>query len=293
MRVLIAGSSGLIGTALKRRLLEKGDEAVALVRDKTEEGVYWDPAQKEINLESLEGFEAVVNLAGENIAEGRWTEAKKKKIRDSRVESTRFLTGSLEKLSHPPKVLVNASAIGFYGDRGAEKLVEESPPGSGFLSKVCCDWEAQAKRAPVRSATLRIGVVLSNKGGALKRMLLPFKLGLGGVIGSGKQYMSWIVLEDLVEALLFAIRNPEVNGAVNAVSPSPVTNRQFTKALGKVLGRPTFFPMPAFAVKLIFGEMGEELLLGSSRVLPKQLEALGFKFRHPHIEEALRSILNS
>jgi len=238
--------------------------------------------------------DAVVHLAGENIAAGRWTERQKARIRDSRVKGTRLLCDLLARYSPPPKALVCASAVGYYGDRGDEILKEESASGSDFLSDVCGEWEAATQTAVergIRVVNLRIGVVLSPLGGALAKMLTPFKLGAGGVIGSGRQYMSWIALDDAVRAFHFALTNQSLHGPVNAVAPNAVTNRDFTRTLGRVLSRPTVFPMPAFAARLAFGEMADALLLASTRVQPARLLAGGFTFRYPDLEGALRHLL--
>lgn len=241
-----------------------------------------------------EGPDAVVHLAGENIARARWSERQKALIRDSRVKGTRLLCDLLARYSPPPKALVCASAVGYYGDRADEILKEESAPGSGFLADVCREWEAATQPAVergIRVVNLRIGIVLSPMGGALAKMLTPFKLGVGGTIGSGRQYMSWIALDDVVGAIHFALTNESLHGPVNAVAPNPVTNREFTHTLGRVLSRPTLFPMPAFAARLVLGEMADALLLASARVEPAQLLASGFTFRHPDLEAALRALL--
>jgi hypothetical protein len=239
-------------------------------------------------------MDAVVHLAGENIAGGRWTAAQKARIRDSRVTGTRLLSESLPKLSRPPRVLVSASATGYYGNRGSEVLREESPPGTGFLSDVCREWEAAtdpASRGGIRVVHIRTGLVLSSRGGALEKMLMPFKLGVGGKIGSGNQYWSWISIDDLCAAILHTIQAAGLHGPVNAVSPTPVTNLEFTKTLGQVLSRPTVFPMPALAARIAFGEMADELLLASARVEPAKLLASHFTFRHRELESALRYLM--
>jgi hypothetical protein len=296
VNILVTGASGLIGQALIPLLTTGGHRLIRLVRFKPQGGeslMYWDPAAGEIDASKLEGMDAVVHLAGEPIT-GRWTEAKKRAIRESRVRSTRLLCETLARLSNRPRVLVAASASGYYGDRGAEVLSEESEAGSSFLSQVCQEWEAATTPAAergIRVVNLRFGFVLSPAGGGLAKMLPAFKMGVGGKIGSGKQYMSWIAIDDLVQILLFATTAEALKGPVNAVSPNPVTNLEFSKTLGRVLGRPAIFPMPAFAVRLAFGEMGEELLLASTRIEPARLVSAGYQFRFPQLEGALQHLL--
>jgi uncharacterized protein (TIGR01777 family) len=235
-----------------------------------------------------------VHLAGENVAAGRWNDARKLRIRSSRVDGTRMLAAALAQMERPPRALITASAVGYYGDRGDAWMDERSAPGTGFLAEVCRAWEAAtepARSAGIRVAHLRFGVVLSAAGGALKRMLLPFKLGAGGVLGSGDQYMSWISIDDAVGAIVHAVAERSIAGPVNAVAPAPVTNREFTQALGRVLRRPTVFPMPAFAARLAFGEMADEMLLASTRVRPSRLEETGYRFEHTSVEQALRHVL--
>ncbi|HLH31059.1 MAG TPA: TIGR01777 family oxidoreductase, partial [Terriglobia bacterium] len=254
----------------------------------------WDPEKRTINLRLLDGVGAVVHLAGENIAGRRWTAAQKTRIQESRVKGTRWIAETVAALSQPPGVLVSASAIGYYGDRGSETLREESGPGSGFLAEVCKQWESAtdiATRKGIRVVHLRTGLVLSKKGGALPKMLLPFKLGVGGKIGSGRQYWSWISLEDMCGAIQHCIAADGLHGAVNIVSPAPVTNLEFTKTLGRVLRRPTVFPLPEFAARLVLGEMADALLLASARVEPAKLHASRFVFRHKELESALRAVL--
>jgi uncharacterized protein len=292
MKVLITGSSGLIGKALQRSFREKGYEMLLASRSepKNENSIYWDAVDGFAQPERLEGVDAVVHLAGESISGLRWTDEKKKAIRDSRVLGTRSVVNAISKLQDRPRVLVCASAVGFYGERGDEELTESSAAGDEFLSHVAKEWESEARRAEdagIRTVLLRSGIVLSKNGGALGTMLTPFKLGVGGVIGSGKQWMSWISLEDEVEIINFAIENENLRGAVNAVSPNPVTNHDFTKTLGDVLYRPTFLPLPEFAVSMIFGEMGDALLLASTKALPKRLLDAGFQFKYPELKPAI------
>jgi uncharacterized protein (TIGR01777 family) len=256
--------------------------------------IRWDPAAGTIETSKLSGVDAIVHLAGENLAGHRWNEAVKARLRDSRIKSTRLLCDTLAGLPSKPSVLVSASAVGYYGNRGNEPVDESSPPGHGFLAELCQQWEAEthaARDADIRVVNLRLGVVLSPHGGALAKMLTPFKLGVGGVLGSGQQYFSWITLDDAVRTIQFALAAAAVCGPVNAVAPQPVTNREFTKTLGNVLGRPTIFPMPAFAARLAFGEMADEMLLSGVRVEPRALSTAGFEYRYPHLEPALRSIL--
>ena len=295
VKVLISGSSGLLGGALTQSLGADGYEITRLVRKPTSASgqIAWDFAQP-LAPQSVSGFDAVIHLAGESIA-SRWTDAKKKEIRDSRVLGTRNLAEALAGAASPPRVLISASAIGFYGDREDEILREDSASGaSGFLPEVCREWEAAAEsavRAGIRTAFLRTGIVLSAKGGALKQMLPPFRMGLGGRIGSGRQWMSWIDLHDEIGAIRHILANESVSGPVNSVSPHPVTNSEFTKTLASILSRPAIFPMPAFAARLAFGQMGEELLLGSQRVEPAKLMATGYVFQKPDLRSALEQIL--
>jgi hypothetical protein len=299
MKIVVSGASGFIGSALVPFLTSQGYQVARLVRSKVQPGgkdIHWDPSAGFIDVPALEGCEAAVHLAGENIAEGRWSSEKKARIRNSRVEGTHLLAEALSELKSKPKVLVCASAVGFYGNRGAEIVREDSSPGSGFLAEVCQEWEAAAKPAKakgIRVVHLRTGIVLSANGGALGKMLLPFKMGVGGVIGSGEQYWSWISIDDMLGVVHLALTNPQLNGPVNAVSPNPATNREFTKTLGRVLSRPTIFPMPAFVARAVFGEMGEEMLLASTRAEPSRLVAAGYRFKHPELESALRKEVKS
>ena len=297
MKVLVSGSSGLVGSALVPFLTGGGHQVVRLVR--SEPGpeaseVCWDPETGSIDRAGLKGVDAAVHLAGESIAAGRWTAARSARILESRVKGTRLLAETLAELEQPPKALVSASAVGYYGDRGEETLREESGSGSAFLSEVCRQWEAAtepAAAAGIRVVNLRFGVILASAGGALPRLLTPFRLGGGGTLGSGKQFMSWVALDDVVGSILHALTTEALRGPVNAVGPQAVTNREFTKALGRALGRPTLFPMPACAARLAFGEMADELLLASQRVEPAKLLASGYQFRFPDLEGALRHLL--
>ena len=298
MRVLISGATGMVGTALGGLLKAQGHEVTRLVRAGKATGtdVVWDPQAGNLDSTRLEGFDAVVHLAGENIAGGRWTEKRKERILQSRAKGTRVLAEALARLQRPPKVLVSASAIGYYGDRGTEILSEASASGSGFLADVCKAWESATQPAAakgIRVACIRIGLVLSVQGGALAKMLPPFRMGVGGKLGSGTQYMSWISLTDLCRVIVHVIETDSMSGAVNAVSPAPVTNAEFTKALGAGLHRPVIFPLPAFAARIMFGEMADALLLSSTRVVPVRLEGSGFVFDHPEIKRALEHVLNA
>lgn len=301
MRVIVSGATGLVGRALVNSLLADGHQVTKLVRGGSQEfrapgtaAVRWDVERGELDAAALEAHDAAVHLAGEPVAEGSWTDEKKRRIRDSRVKGTRLLAETLTRLTAKPRVLVSASAIGFYGDRGDEVLDEESAAGSGFLADVSREWEAAAHPAAdagIRLAHLRIGIVLSRDGGALPQLLRPFKLGVGGRVGSGRQYMSWIALEDVVRIIRRAIEDETLSGPVNVVSPNPVTNEEFTKTLGRVINRPTVLPTPAFALRLIFGEKADALLLSGARVVPGRLERSGFEFAYPQLEAALRHIL--
>lgn len=292
MKILITGASGLIGTALQKSFADKGYEMLLASRDEAEgpDQVQWDIEKGFADPDKLEGIDAVVHLAGESVSGLRWTEDKKKAIRDSRVEGTRSVVDAVSKLKQRPKVMVSASAVGFYGDRADEELTESSAAGDTFLADVSRAWEAESRRAEdagIRTVLLRTGIVLSKDGGVLGTMLLPFKLGLGAVVGDGKQWISWISLDDHVAAINYAIENENLRGAVNSVAPSPVTNEEFTKTLGEVLYRPTFLPLPEFVVSTVFGEMGDALLLASTKVLPKRLADAGFQFKYPTLKPAI------
>ena len=295
MKVLIAGASGLIGSALIRALEAEGAEVTRLVRSFAGAGeIEWHPNQDQIDASRLRGFDAVINLAGENIAAGRWTDDQKRKIRDSRVNGTHLLSEAIAKLSKRPGVFVCASATGIYGDRGDEILDEQSDSGGGFLAGVCREWEmatAPAMQAGIRTVNLRFGPILAREGGMLAKLLTPFKMGMGGKVGSGKQYISWVAIEDAIGAIKVALQDESVRGPLNVVSPNPVTNEVFTKTLGHVLSRPTALAMPAFAAKLAFGEMADEMLLTSQRAVPKKLTQSGYEFQQPELEGALRKYL--
>ena len=296
MKILLSGSHGLVGTALIKSLEPEGHEIFRLVRHApgSRSEIEWSPDRYSIALARIEGFDAVVHLAGESIAEGRWSDEKKKRIRESRVKGTKLLGDALANLSSPPRTLISASAIGYYGDRGDEVLTEGSAAGDGFLPEVCVEWEkatALATEKGIRVVNTRFGVILDANGGALAKMLPPFRMGIGGRLGSGKQWMSWIALDDVVSGIKFALTNETLSGPVNFVAPNPVTNSEFTKTLGKALSRPTLFPIPAFGIRLAFGEMGEALLLSSSRVEPASLRKAGYQFEYPKLDEALRHSL--
>ena len=297
MKILISGSHGLVGKALVRSLVEDGHEVVRLVRRGHTIGapeVEWHPNQGLIDAQHLEGFEAVFHLAGESIATGRWTDEKKRSIRDSRVKGTTLLSETLVRLSRPPAVFISASAIGYYGNRGDEELTETSAPGKDFLSSVCVEWEEAARPAAeqgIKTILARFGVILDRDGGALAKMLTPFRMGIGGRVGDGRQWMSWIALDDVINALKFLLQDPVVRGPVNIVAPNPVTNAEFTKTLGRVLSRPTFFPVPVFGARLAFGEVADALLLSSQRVEPAVLNERGFAPYWPRLEPALQHLL--
>jgi uncharacterized protein len=295
MRVLIAGASGLVGSALIPALEAEGAEVTRLVRSSAGAGeIEWHPNSNQIDATQLEGFDAVINLAGENIAAGRWTDEQKRKIRDSRVNGTHLLSEAIARLKQRPAVFLCASATGIYGDRGDDTLDEQSASGGGFLAGVCREWEQAtepAVQAGVRTVTLRFGPILAREGGMLAKLLTPFKMGMGGKVGSGKQYISWVAIDDVVNAIKLALKDASLRGPLNIVSPNPVTNEVFTKTLGHVLSRPTALAMPAFAVRLAFGEMADEMLLTSQRVLPKKLNDAGYTFQQPELEDALRKHL--
>ncbi len=296
MKIAVSGASGLVGSALVAFLTTQGHSVFKLVRRPTAKAdeIYWNPEKCEIESEKLEDMDAVVHLAGDNIAQGRWTPEKKARILSSRVDGTLLLAGALARLQRKPKVMVCASATGFYGSRGEERLTELNPKGRGFLADVCEEWENAAQvaaSAGIRIVHNRFGIILSAQGGALPKMLPPFLFGAGGNLGSGKQYMSWIALDDVIGAIYHSLYTESLSGPVNTVSPQPVRNSEFTKTLGRVLKRPTIAPVPALGVRLLFGEMGDELLLASARVEPQKLTESGYQFLFPDLESALRHVL--
>jgi uncharacterized protein len=304
MRILISGSTGFLGTSLIRVLEPQGHTIVRLVRPGTgrrdaskssEKNVLWDPVGGQFDAPAAEGADALVHLAGASIAGGRWNAPRENLLRSSRIEATRHLMGALCKLKQPPRVIVASSASGYYGDRGDETLTEASAPGNGFLSTLCRDWEAETVRATefgARVVMLRLGIILASHGGALPRMALPFKLGAGGRLGSGRQWMSWLTLAEAVRVIHFAITNPALAGPTNAVTPNPAQNADFTRILAKALHRPALFPAPAFALRLALGEMADALLLASQRMKPSKLEQAGYQFAQPELAAALAEIFS-
>lgn len=296
MKILISGSTGFVGSALVPFLEEHGHSVHRLVRHAPKPGrgdIQWDPEAGTIEKSALEGFDAVIHLSGENIGE-RWSAEKKRRIRDSRVKTTQLLAESLASLDQPPRVMISASAVGYYGNRGDEVLTEESPPGKMFLSEVCREWEAAAEaaaKAGIRVVNTRMAPVISPNGGVLAEILPLFKKGLGGKIGSGRQYMSWIAMEDMLRAELHILNTESLRGPVIVASPNPVTNEEFTRIMGRVLEKPTTLIAPAFALRLRFGAMADEVLLQSARLSPVKLMASGFEFRYPDLEETLRHLL--
>lgn len=299
MNVLIAGGTGFVGSALTRHLSARGHKVSLLSRRPSAPGqspslYHWDPERGELDPRALAGVEAVVNLAGENLAGGRWTRERKRRLVESRVAATRFLVRRMGEREPRPRALVSASAIGIYGNRGEEALTEESAPGRGFLAELCGTWEAEAlaaRGAGIRTVPIRFGVVLDPRGGVLEKILPMFKLGLGGPLGSGKQWMSWIALPDAVQAIELALTREDSEGPINAVAPAPVRNRDFTRALGRILSRPAMLPAPAVGLRFLLGEMADEALLSSARVVPARLAALGYRFLFAELEPALRAAL--
>jgi len=297
MKILISGALGFVGTALTAALRAEGHIVARLVRPggvASEEDVQWDPASATIDTAAMEGVEAVVNLSGANVAAFRWTRWQKRMLRASRIGPTRVLVDSISRLRVKPRVFVSASATGYYGSRGDKILTETNGPGTGFLSTLARDWEAEAARAElngIRTVILRFGVIFSAKGGALPKMLAAFRLGLGGRLGDGSQWLSWIALEDAIGAISLALKNDQIKGPVNVVAPNPVQNADFTRTLAGLLHRPAFFPVPALVLRVLLGRMADELFLASQRVRPERLLAAGYAFRHESVESALRAIL--
>ena len=295
MKILVSGSSGFIGSALIPYLQDKGFDVSRLIRKKIQPQIYifWDPENGILERESVEGFDVIINLCGENIV-GRWTQKKKNRIKTSRVNSASLISKTISELTNPPKLFISASAIGFYGNRGDEVLNEESAIGKGFLAEVSNEWETAAKvnvNSGTRVVLLRIGLVLGKNGGALKQMLKPFKMGLGGMLGDGMQYWSWIALDDILGSIFHIINTDSIQGPLNIVSPDPVTNKEFVHILSEVLKRPASFHMPAFIVRFIFGEMADEGLLSSTRVYPAKLTESGYKFNYHDLKKALNDIV--
>ncbi len=296
MKILLTGASGLVGKLLIPVLKKDDHQIVRLVRSKdqaNENTVYWSPLSGEIEVDRLRHIDAVIHLAGEPIM-GRWTDKKKECIRQSRADATHFLCKQLVQLTPVPRTLIAASAIGYYGNRPDAWVDEDAPSGTGFLPEVCSAWEEateSARKGGIRVVNLRIGIVLSPDGGALAKMLTPFRLGMGGKIGDGKQYMSWLMLEELIGMIQFALRTESLSGPVNAVAPNPVTNLEMTRILGSLVHRPTIFAVPSLAVRILFGEMGIDLLLAGARVKPVRLSEAGYEFKHPDLEQALGQVL--
>jgi uncharacterized protein (TIGR01777 family) len=296
MRIIISGATGLVGAELARTLRDEGHNVARLVRagNATTGHIPWDPRAAKVDLAPLEGADAFVSLNGASIGGGRWTPERKNLLRSSRVSTTRFLVDTFSRLTQKPRAFLSASAIGFYGSRGDEVLTETSTSGTDFLSGLSREWEQEAQRAEsfgIRTAILRFGIILSSRGGALSRMLTPFKMGVGGRLGDGKQWMSWIALDDVIGIICCAIADSQVKGAVNVVAPNPVQNSEFTRVLAKVLRRPAIFPAPAFVLRLTLGEMADALVLASQRVRPEKLLGSRYKFRFEHLEPALRAAL--
>ena len=297
-KVLISGSSGLLGSAYSDFLSEKGYTVFRLVRREpaSKNELFWNPMTGELNSKNIEGFDSIINFSGKNIGLGRWTKKNKKVIYDSRMLSTTLLSESISNLSNPPESFLSSSAVGYYGETGKEFVNEGTDNGKGFLSDLCVNWEnatMPAVKAGVRVIQLRSGVVLSAKGGALAKMLPPFKFGIGGRLGNGSQYFSWILIEDYVRALFHLMTSENIQSPVNIVSPEPVTNREFTKILAKVLHRPAIIPVPAFVLKILLGQVAEEILLSSTRAIPQLLMGSGFEFKYPALEDALNKCLLS
>lgn len=295
MKILISGSSGFIGTALTNHLRNNENEVVRLLRNSTslKYEIKWNIDKKDYNIGDFEGFDSFINLSGENVF-GIWTKEKKRKIIDSRINSTQLLYEIISKLKKPPKTFISASAIGYYGNRGDELLDEDSDKGSGFFPDLAEQWEnisKQAEKLNIRVVNIRIGLVLSKDGGALSKMLTPFKLGLGGKIADGKMYWSWIALDDILASIEFILRNDNIKGAVNLVSTNPLKNNEFTHILGNVINRPTFLPVPKLFIEYVLGDMGREALLASTRVVPKKLLDNGYKFKYTELKKTLKYLL--
>src|SRR3989442_11414716 len=301
MKILVTGSSGLVGMTLGSALARAGHTVCRLVRPQSATGegategfaVTWDPVTGELGGTGV-GADAVVNLAGASIADGRWSARRKELLRASRINTTRALVNALAQMNARPSVLVSASAIGYYGNRGDETLTEDSQPGTGFLAGLAQEWEAEALKAEalgIRVALARFGIILAREGGALPKMMLPFRIGVGGKLGSGQQWLSWVMLEDVVGILRFAIENVSARGAINVVSPQPLQNADFTKVLASAMHRPALFPAPAFALRLALGEMADALLLSSQRVLPRAVEKTGYQFLHFDLSTALKNLV--
>ncbi|MBX7258919.1 MAG: TIGR01777 family oxidoreductase [Candidatus Hydrogenedentes bacterium] len=297
MRIILSGSSGLIGSALVSSLQSAGNDVIRFVRRASSDPateIEWDPARGRIDMSSLNGADAIIHLSGENVAAGRWTSARKVAIRESRVQTTSFLASVISQMEQPPKTWLCASAIGYYGDTQDRVVTEIDQPGNGFLADVCRAWEnatRPAADAGIRVVNLRFGVVLSDRGGALEKMLMPIRLGVGGALGDGRQYVSWVALEDAIGGILHVLNSRDVSGPVNITSPNPVTNMELTKTLGRVLSRPTALAAPAFALRLALGEMADEMLLTGARALPERLLQSGYRFAWPDLEPALRHLL--
>jgi uncharacterized protein (TIGR01777 family) len=296
VKVLVSGSSGLLGRSLVAALKARGDEVLRLVRRKSSDSdtVFFDVDNGVAETAKMKGIDAMVHMAGEPVAE-KWTVENKRLIRQSRKEGTELLAQTLAAIDPSPSVFISGSAIGYYGDRGDELLTESALPGTGFLPEVCQQWEnatGAARVAGIRTIMLRTGIVLSSEGGALSKMLATFNLGMGGHLGNGRQYMSWVAIDDVVGAILFSLTNENMEGPTNMTAPNPVRNSEFTSILGKVLRRPTFFPVPAGVLRLAVGEMADELILASANAIPKRLAKAGYNFQYPELEPALRHVLN-
>ncbi len=300
MRVLVSGSSGLVGRSLDETMHREGHTVLHLVRPESADqrpangAVRWNPPSGEFDAAKADGADAVDHLAGASIADGRWSEERKRLLRTSRVDATRHLVSHLAKLSRPPRIFVAASAVGYFGDRGDEVLIESSAPANDFLGKLCQEWEAeslQAEKFGARVVLLRFGIILASHGGALVKMLPPFRMGAGGPIGSGRQWMSWIALPEVIDVIHYALQNDALRGPVNTVTPNPATNKQFSKGLGRAVHRPAIFPLPGFVARVMLGEMADALLLSSQRVTPQKLQQAGYRFQHPDLDDALRVVL--